>query len=327
MNISHISPLLQFKSVTYSGLKPGLRLIILGAVHGNETCGTQAIEKIMQEFETKERTIITGSVTFVPIANPLAYAKKQRMGDRNLNRNLNPNPQPQDFEDYVANWLCPLLAQHDVLLDLHSFHTPGQPFALVGPLDNTEGLESFAFAAQEEALALRLGVNVFVDGWLDTYARGVMRRIANKEAYPEHSKLQNLDVKYGVGTTEYMRSKGGWGITLECGQHDDVSAPQLAYQAIANTLAHLGLVDVSEPQKASDYQNLRIVEVIDKINANDQFINAWRSFDILKAGDVIGVRKNGEQVIAEFDAIILFPNPAALAGNEWFYLAKWVTRF
>ena len=318
---------MQFKSVTYTGLQPGIRLIVLGAVHGNETCGTQAIRSVIQEFENGQRSMVSGTVTFVPITNPLAYANNQRAGDRNLNRNLNPSPKPQNFEDHVANWLCPLLAQHDVLLDLHSFHTPGHPFALIGPLNNTGALEPFSFADQEEALALRLGVGLFVDGWLNTYARGVTNRIANKSAYPEHSKSQNLDMKYGVGTTEYMRSQGGWGITLECGQHDDANAAQVAYQAICNTLAYLALVDAPQPQKTNDYQNLRIIEVIDKINDDDQFTQAWKNFDKFKAGDVIGVRHNGDKVIAEFDAIILFPNPAALAGNEWFYLAKLVHRF
>jgi Fur family transcriptional regulator, ferric uptake regulator len=32
-------------------------------------------------------------------------------------------------------------------------------------------------------------------------------------------------------------------------------------------------------------------------------------------------------VIAQYDAYILFPNPAALPGNEWFYLAKKGERF
>jgi len=318
---------IQFKSVTFTGIKPGIRLIVLGAVHGNETCGTKAIEKIMQEFEGKQRTIIAGSVTFVPIANPLAYANNQRMGDRNLNRNLNPNPDPRDFEDHVANWLCPLLAQHDVLLDLHSFHTPGQPFALLGPLDNTGKLEPFAYAEQEESLALRLGVNLFVDGWLDTYARGVAHRIVNSAAYAKHGILQNLDAKYGVGTTEYMRTQGGWGITLECGQHLDMNAPQVAYQAISNTLAHLGLVDSPKPDKVSYYQSLRIKEVVDKLDSGDLFSQAWKSFDQLKAGDVIGTRHNGQQVITQYDAYLLFPNPSALPGNEWFYLAEKITRF
>jgi predicted deacylase len=318
---------LHFKSITYHGLRPGVRLIVLGAVHGNEQCGTIAIEKIMQEFNSKERTLIAGTVTFIPIANPLAYAKNQRMGDRNLNRNLNPTPQPLDFEDHVANWLCPLLAQHDVLLDLHSFHTPGEPFALVGPLDNTGDLEPFAYALREQALALVLGVYTFVDGWLDTYSRGVKHRIINQAAYTTPAKQLNLDVKYGVGTTEYMRSQGGWGITLECGQHNDIQAPQVAYQAISNTLAHLGLVDSPKPEKVRLYENLRIVEVIDKLDDGDQLAQAWKSFDTVRAGDLIGVRSNGKKLFADDDARILFPNPAALPGNEWFYLAKLVQRF
>lgn len=317
----------QLKSITYTGLKSGLRLIVLGAVHGNETCGTQAIEKIMQEFDSGQRTIIAGAVTFVPIANPLAYARKQRMGDRNLNRNLYPNLDPQDFEDHVTNWLCPLLAQHDVLLDLHSFHTPGQAFALLGPNNNTGILEPFDLATEEEALALRLGISVFVDGWLDTYSRGVAKRVANQAAYSDKSKPQNLDVKYGVGTTEYMRSQGGYGITLECGQHDEALAPQVAYGAICNTLAHLGLIAGNQPEVVRNYESLRIIDVIDRLDIGDQFSQDWKSFDQLKAGDVIGIRENGEKLIAKYDVKILFPNPVALPGNEWYYLAKTIKRF
>ena len=77
-----------------------------------------------------------GSVSFVPVANPLAYAHGRRAGDRNLNRALQPTDAPREFEDHVANWLCPLLAAHEVLLDLHSFHGGGQPFVMVGPRDN-----------------------------------------------------------------------------------------------------------------------------------------------------------------------------------------------
>ena len=34
---------LHFKSISFTGLESGPRLMITGAVHGNETCGTQAI--------------------------------------------------------------------------------------------------------------------------------------------------------------------------------------------------------------------------------------------------------------------------------------------
>ena len=63
--------------------------------------------------------------------------------------------------------------QADGLLDLHSFHSGGAPFVMVGPQDNDGRLEPFAHAATEEALARVLGVPRAVDGWLGTYASGV----------------------------------------------------------------------------------------------------------------------------------------------------------
>ena len=134
---------LHFKSTTYTGAGEAPRLIVLGAVHGNETCGTQAIQRVMNEIDEGSLEIAAGAVTFVPITNPLAYKKRERAGDRNLNRNLYPNDEPTDFEDRVANWLCPLLARHEVLLDLHSTRAATKPFALVGPPNNEGPLEPF----------------------------------------------------------------------------------------------------------------------------------------------------------------------------------------
>ena len=307
---------LYFQSVSFTGMAPGARLIVLGAVHGNETCGTQAIRRVIGEIESGQLTLHAGSVTFVPITNPLAYVRQQRMGDRNLNRNLVPTDEPVEFEDRIANWLCPLLAQHDALLDLHSFHTAGQPFVMLGPEDNTGSLEPFARSAEETALALRLGVHRFVDGWLDTYAAGVARRLAAGVSARE------ADVHYGVGTTEFMRAQGGIALTLECGQHDDPAAPDVAYRAIHNTLAHLRLVSAPAPMAVSDTEALRLYEVIDRAHADDQFARAWSSFDPVRAGEVIGVRQNGSPVAADRGGYIVFPNPRALPGQEWFYLAR-----
>ena len=310
-----------FFSATFTGLKPGARLIVLGAVHGNETCGTQAIERVIAEIHAGQIHIAAGSVTFVPVTNPLAYARKQRMGDRNLNRNLYPQATPKEFEDHVANWLCPLLAQHEVLLDLHSFHTPGEPFVMLGPDNNTGALEPFAQAAREEALALRLGVRRLVDGWLDTYAAGVQRRVAQHPIEAEARDL-NTDPRYGVGTTEYMRSAGGCALTLECGQHDDPAAPQVAYRAILNTLAHLELIPQPAPPPVAQPEALRLYQVVDKVHVDDAFSRAWASFDPVAAGELIGVRQHGSEVRAEDSGFIVFPNPKALPGQEWFYLAR-----
>ena len=307
---------LHFESVAFSGLAPGTRLIVLGAVHGNETCGTQAIRRVIAEIESGRLDVVAGSVTFVPVANPLAYARRRRMGDRNLNRSLVPTDTPVEFEDHVANWLCPLLAQHDALLDLHSFHTAGEPFVMLGPEDNNGALEPFSRSAEETALALRLGVRRFVDGWLDTYAAGVARRLA--AGAPAHE----ADIHYGVGTTEYMRAHGGIALTLECGQHDDPAAPAVAYRAIHNALAHLGLSGAAAPAPATATEALRLYQVVDRKEAGDRFGRDWASFDSVHAGELIGTRHDGTRVVADQDGYVVFPNPGALPGQEWFYLAR-----
>ncbi|MGZ3158415.1 MAG: succinylglutamate desuccinylase [Burkholderiaceae bacterium] len=312
---------MQFHSLSYTGLQPGPRVIILGAVHGNETCGTKAIQRVIDQIDRHLLHIKAGSVTFVPVTNPLAYARGQRMGNRNLNRNLYPTASPTDFEDHIANWLCPLLGLHDVLLDLHSFHTQGQPFVMVGPDNNQGELEPFSHAVEEKALARHLGVTRFVDGWLDTYAKGVARRVRDGH----HSTLSNVlntDARYGVGTTEYMRTVGGYGLTLECGQHNDPAAPEVGYRAILNTLSFLKMIDAPPPKPISNGESLHLCDVIDKIDDNDKFCREWASYDRLQAGDLIGTRHDGTPITATYDGFIVFPNPNAVTGQEWFYLAK-----
>ena len=308
------------KTITYHGFTHGPRLLVLGAVHGNEICGSRAIERLCAEIDAGSLRIERGMVTFVPITNPLAYLKQQRSGDRNLNRNLRTTGVPQDFEDRLGNALCPLLEAHDVLLDLHSFHTGGQAFAMLGPQDNRDELEPFAHAAEEEALATRLGPRRLVEGWLDTYARGVKKRTANASA-SERANMLSTDPAYGVGTTEYMRSRGGYAITLECGQHADPKAPEVAYQAIRNTLAHLGLVNLPAPGRRTDLEVLKLREVIDRNHPEYVFVRAWASFDQLEADELIGTRHDGTEVRAPRAGFIVFPNPNSLPGNEWVYFA------
>ncbi|MDB5962073.1 MAG: succinylglutamate desuccinylase [Massilia sp.] len=308
---------LQFKSINYTGLGKGPRLIVTGAVHGNETCGTLAIRRVMEEIDSGKLVIANGSVTFVPITNPLAYRLEQRSGERNLNRNLFPNEEPQDFEDRIANWLCPLLAQHDVLLDLHSFNADSEPFVMVGPQDNDGPLQPFKHAAKERAMALRLGVRRFVDGWLATYGAGVQRRLSDA------SQLQTV-LRYGVGTTEYMRSTGGYALTLECGQHRDPQAPEVGYRAIMNTLAHLGLIDAPDPAPVAldEIEALSMVVVHDKFDKADSFSRTWRSFDAVATGTEIGRRADGTPVLSELDGRILFPDVNAGPNQEWYYLTR-----
>src|SRR5690606_23876176 len=161
----------------------------------------------------------------------------------------------------------PLIADHEVLLDLHSFAAPGDPFVFVGPQDNDGDLEPFALEALEASLALAAGPDRLVYGWLSTYAEGAVRR-------PQGN------VAYGIGTTEFMRANGGAAITVECGRHDDPSAPAVARAAIDHVLAVLGLeADVADaplPDPARDVEKVELVEVHDRLHVDDRFARTWR---------------------------------------------------
>lgn len=305
----------------FLGLRPGPRLLVTAAVHGNETCGSVAIPRVVDALDQNMLRLVRGTVTFVPVANPKAYARRTREGDRNLNRDLRPTVVVTEFEDRVANQLCPLLAAHDVLLDLHSFNNPGQAFVMVGPRDNDGDVEPFAHEQAESRLALSLGVSRIVEGWLGTYVAGARRRQTGGR-----SDLRSV-TQYGVGTTEFMRSQGGYGVTLECGQHDDPLAVEVATTAILNALAQLGMIDKPAPRPdPSRVEVLRMYDVVDRDDANDTFMRPWASFDPIGQDTLIARRKDGTPLRAPHDGRIIFPNDAARPGEEWFYLTRYSDR-
>lgn len=302
----------------FEAFTPGPRLIVTGAVHGNETAGTRGIMRVLGELLRGELEVLRGSLTLVPICNPMAYREGRRAGERNLNRRLLPTAAPQDYEDRIANVLCPWLAAHEVLLDLHTFRSAGQPFVMRGPADNSDALEPFAHEAAEAQLAAHVGVSRVVEGWMGAYAAGVQRRRARGLT----PGAVNEDPSYGVGTTEYMRTVGGYGVTLECGQHEDPAAPEVAYRAIRQTLALLGLIDAPLAPPARPFECLTLVEVIDRLDEGDSFARAWTSFDPLAEGELIARRADGTELRAPAAGNIVFPDVNAAPGHEWFYLAQ-----
>ncbi len=294
------------ESVRFTGLKPGPRLIVLGAVHGNEPCGPTAILRAIEDCRAGRLKILRGEVTFVPVANPKAWRQKTREGDRNLNRDLREKPLANDYEDRIGNQLCALLRQHDALLDIHSFRGEGEPFVFFGPQNNRGELEPFARAEEEAALAGCLGVAIGIHGWLDNYARLLAIRA--------RLDVPRLAVTEGYGTTEFMRFCGGYAVTLECGSHDDPTAGEIGYAAIRNTLAQLQLVDAESPAVA-----LRdVIEMVDVLlceTQGDAAEGPWRTGDAVPAGAIIARRADGTPVTAPRDGFVIFPNKAPKLGE------------
>ena len=318
---------LHIETHSFLGLKPGPKLLVLGRVHGNEYCGTLAINNVINLIQNRQVNITFGKVTFVPITNPLAASRGTRNGDRNLNRAFYPKGSSKnDFEDELNGILCPILEECDILLDLHSFLNGVKPFALIG---NTSGNEKAFVVNQEKVytsesqLVSAIEVDTVIANWSETYARGVKNRRKRDGVLSPPFSL-NYDERYGDGTTEYARSKGALAITLECGQHEDVSAPRVGENAILNILHCLRMTEertnpVADNRKVN---YISLFDVIDKISDGDKFTKNWKTFMKIEKNEIIGISEKEKEFRAPKDCFIVFPNQNAEPGQEWFYLGE-----
>ena len=287
---------------TLRSLNPGPRLIVTGAVHGVETCGTQAIRRLQAEIADGQHPLQRGQLSLLPVCNPLAFRLGRREGEGDLNRRIKLHAAPASFEEHVANALVPLLLEHEVLLDLHSFQSPGQAFAVVGPD------APFIKSREEAEFAKHLGVNHFVEG------------------VPILTPLP-IPPEGGASTAIFMRANDRCGVTLECGQHEAAGAPEVAYRAILNALSYLRMIAAPIPVPVSKPVSVRYGRKIVRRGEADRFARAWQSFDAVKSGDLVGTFGDGEELRADHDAYLLFPDSLAKPGTEWVFFADAGTRF
>nr|WP_321526570.1 succinylglutamate desuccinylase/aspartoacylase family protein [uncultured Cohaesibacter sp.] len=312
------------ETVTFRSLRPGPKLLITGAVHGNEPCGTRAITRAIAAFKSGHLRLTRGSVTFVPVMNPLAWRRNQREGMRNLNRNFSEKTVPEDFEDRLCNVICPILRDHDVLIDLHSFTSEGEPLALFGPSDNDGVLEPFAHADAELALASAMGLGLMVHGWMEAFDKAIKAR---KKAAGAAAVRDTMPANLGVGTTEYMRFAGGYGITVECGNHNDPASAAVAWQCILNGLAHLDMINFSLP---AERPKPRVYEMMDAIlaeHADDRLVEKFTTGAEVREGQVIGHRASGEEIRAPYDGALIFSDISAAPNTELTFVCRKSQRF
>lgn len=298
------------ETASFHSLQPGPRVLITGAVHGNEICGPKAITRMIAEFRSGKRRLRAGSVTFVPVVNGMAYRLDRREGDRNLNRSLRDYPVPVENEDRIANVLCPMLRAHDVLVDLHSFSAEGPAFALYGPEQPGSALEPHAQPDTERRLVRALGLPFAVQGWMPAHLAALSQQ------------GRAAEIGYAVGTTEFMRFCGGAAITVECGRHKDPASVEVAYSVIARSLAALGLIEAEVGPPPAAPVILEIGEAIFADSDDDRLLRRFITGEPVRAGEVIGQRASGTPITAPHDGAVIFASTSAKAGTELCFLCR-----
>lgn len=280
--------------LNYEGGEPGPVLVVLGGVHGNEPGGSAAIRDIESLLETGALKLNAGELILIPEVNRKALQENVRYIDRDLNRRLGEIETPSCHEDYVANEICPVLRQADVLLDLHGYKSGTEPFVFLG-----EGNPA------EKAFARSLGPSHFC--W--NFQAATDTATGNKS--------------HSIGTTEYTRAHNGYGVTLECGHYQDVKATaRIGKEAILNALSHLGMANVSREtyqEQNIKHHFVKLTQSVIKKRAGE-LTRKWAHLDKLARNTVIARYEDGQEISAQEESYILLPDAEAEIGTNWFYL-------
>lgn len=283
------------KTISFHGLQPGPRLLILGGVHGNEICGPAAIAEILPRLESGEIAIARGSVTIIPVCNPEAYRQDKRFIEHNLNRAMRRHKEPKLYEEKLMNVLCPYLENCDLVLDIHSYTAGGPAFSFRG---NDE------YKDAEEAFAETLGIDQLIYGW--------------GEAYRSHGDSKDDE---SVGTTEYARQfSAKAAITIECGQHRDPNAVPVAVRAILGALAYSGVTNSIKPLPLVKLRKSRIRDVVFK-ERDGRFLQPLHHLQMVQAGTELARYDDGMVIKASYDARLIMPKEDTAIGHEWLYMA------
>lgn len=115
----------------------GLKIAILGCVHGNENYSLKVFRKL------KKISLVNGEVDFY-LVNEKAFEKNKRFIESDLNRSFNQNL--KTYEGKMSEEIKVKLKNYDFIIDMHSTTSVTNPFLITVSkkiIENNEMLESF----------------------------------------------------------------------------------------------------------------------------------------------------------------------------------------
>lgn len=283
------------RSYTYKSKEPGVHLLILGGVHGNEVCGQRALSALKDELDAGSLHIQKGTLTIVPYANPWACASFSRYMEKNLNRVIghhkNRDASQLAYEERLGTQIASLIDACDVMVDLHSISSfcPA-PFVM----------NDFPGPKNDE-LCHSLGGQFVVKEWIEMYKK-------------------HKDYIY-CSTQRYVNEIGRVGCLIECGQHEDEGATQIAARAIRNAMKLYGIIpgEIFTPE----FKGEIIAQKAFIKRREGKMVRAdWHHLMPVKKGDVIAEYDDGEKLAVPDDGMLLLPCHATEVGEEWFYFGQ-----
>lgn len=287
---------------TFVAGRAGPHVVLQALTHGNEVCGAIALDWLLAEgFRPRRGTL---SVCF---ANIDAYGAfdhhdpfASRCVDEDFNRLWTDDvlDGPRESADLArARELRPLYERTDFLLDLHSMTDRCQPLAMAGRQRKGVLL----------AQALGMPQHIVVDAG---HAAG--KRLRDYAFFDDAEDPRNA-------------------LLIECGQHWEAAAPDIAREATLRFLRHFGMADpafLDAHLEPLPMPAQKVIEVTDAVTiATDDFafvVPASPLTVVPKAGTILA-RDGGAEIPTPYDdCVLIMPTRHPKRGETAVRLGRFV---
>lgn len=286
----------------FDSARQGPHVVVQALTHGNEVCGAIALDWLLEQGFRPRR----GSFTAV-FANVAAYATFDRADpyasrclDEDFNRLWSADvlDGPRDSAELQrARELRPVYEACDALLDLHSMTDPCPPLALCG--------------RQAKGLALARAI-------------GVPAHVVIDHGHAAGTRLRDYAFFDVAGDPRNA-------LLVECGQHWERAAPELARQVTLRFLRHFDMTDAAfvdahlsrerpPPQTA--------IEVTDAVTIeSDDFAFAFplRGLAVVERRATLLARDGDREIVTPYDdCVLIMPTRRPRRGETAVRLGRFV---
>lgn len=271
----------------------GPHIVLIGALHGNEIMGVEAIVKLVSFMENKGLNLKKGTLSCI-LGNPLAYEKGIRFFEQNMNRAFLQDPL-DTYEGRRVRGIRSFFEKQsklDFLLDLHSVSSGD--FKMCAYLESQE--------AQEEALQ---------------FSPLNMHFVVDPKAVPGSS-------------CEEGQKFGAVSFILECGNHLLPQTVDTALAHIVDLLVNLEMIDLADFKDLVWFDKLSqevvIYKTLEKIIPEEGFQFADEMVttgSFVQKGEIYAFSKTREY-LAPYNCYIVMPdkNPSIYDTDAGFLCSK-----
>ena len=287
---------------TFSSARAGPHVLLQALTHGNEVCGAIALDWLLGTGTRPTRGTLT--ICFANVAAYRAFDAAEPFSSRCVDEDFNRLWTPEvldgsrtsvDLER--ARELRPLYDTVDYLLDLHSMTDPCPPLAMAGRQQKGVLL----------AQALGTPAHIVVDGG---HAAG--RRLRDYAFFDDPADPRNA-------------------LLVECGQHWESAAPDVARQVTLLFLRQFGMADpafLEQHVLPLPMPAQKVIEVTDAVTiATDAFAFALpvAGLDVVpRAGTLLAHDGNAEIRTPYDDCVLIMPTRRPKKGETAVRLGQFI---